>query len=562
MSLNTKASPFKLNSAWKVFTIIFLVNLLQAILSPLLNDEPYYWLYAQYPSWGYFDHPPMIAFLIRLGTFLLPGEIGVRLFGLILGSLTFFLIYQIIESETVKSVNYKLLGLLLFSSLFLNLYSFLAIPDTPLLFFAALFLYTYRRYLQNDGLLNAFILGVVAALLLYSKYHGILLIGFTVLSNIKLLRRPSFYVVFILTVLLFSPHIYWQIQHDYPTIRFQLLERTNNFNIGNVFSYIGEQAGVTGPVILLLFSILYKPKNQFQKTLKYNVVGIFVFFLVSSFKEMVNVHWTGIAWPSMLCLAYLFIDDLKRGRRYITWLLVFNLLIVLVFRLDFIINFFQVSNFNDKNPLVMARELNQRSGGHPLVFKDAYNEPSYIMFYTHQHSFAVNNIWYKKTQFNYLPALENEFQSKTVSLVSNDPINNTSQKIHIKKGKKYFITTVTNFSSFSTGVKINAQGFKSLNSLAESEVTISIESDLDAAAISLFKQKGGYLVLALTNKKNNHGFAFSYNGKLNLSNKDPFQFTFKAPAEKGDYTAVFSLVTKVDNFLVGFNSNTYNVEVR
>jgi len=32
------------------------------------TDEPYYWLWSHGLAWGYFDHPPMIAYFIRLGT--------------------------------------------------------------------------------------------------------------------------------------------------------------------------------------------------------------------------------------------------------------------------------------------------------------------------------------------------------------------------------------------------------------------------------------------------------------------------------------------------------------
>ena len=34
----------------------------------LAEDEAYYWLWSQQLSTGYFDHPPAIAYAIRLGT--------------------------------------------------------------------------------------------------------------------------------------------------------------------------------------------------------------------------------------------------------------------------------------------------------------------------------------------------------------------------------------------------------------------------------------------------------------------------------------------------------------
>ncbi|HEY9535038.1 MAG TPA: glycosyltransferase family 39 protein, partial [Mucilaginibacter sp.] len=219
MRSNHLTKPFWVNKFVWLLSFVLIINIVQACCSALLNDEPYYWIYAQYLSWGYFDHPPMIALLIKLGGTIAGGEIGVRLFPLVLGSGTFYFICKIIAGETDGEVNFKLLALLLFSSLFLNLYSFLAIPDTPMLFFGTLFLYIYRKYLNRDDLVNAVLLGVVAALLLYSKYHGILIIIFTLLSNLQLLRRRSFYLIAMIVVILYAPHIYWEISHDFPTIR-------------------------------------------------------------------------------------------------------------------------------------------------------------------------------------------------------------------------------------------------------------------------------------------------------------------------------------------------------
>src|SRR5688572_7253313 len=63
-----------------------LVRLIIAALTPLFPDETYYWEWSRHLATGYFDHPPMIAWLIRAGT-LLAGDtpLGVRLFPVIAG---------------------------------------------------------------------------------------------------------------------------------------------------------------------------------------------------------------------------------------------------------------------------------------------------------------------------------------------------------------------------------------------------------------------------------------------------------------------------------------------
>ena len=77
----------------------FVINLLQAIFTGLHSDESYYWMYSENLAWGYFDHPPMVAMFIHLGHLLLPGELGVRIFIVLLSTLTFALILNELNEQ-------------------------------------------------------------------------------------------------------------------------------------------------------------------------------------------------------------------------------------------------------------------------------------------------------------------------------------------------------------------------------------------------------------------------------------------------------------------------------
>src|SRR3954463_10899051 len=65
-----------------VLTISALVGLrlVSAALTPLTFDEAYYWMWSKHLAGGYYDHPPMVAVVIRLGTMIAGDtELGVRL---------------------------------------------------------------------------------------------------------------------------------------------------------------------------------------------------------------------------------------------------------------------------------------------------------------------------------------------------------------------------------------------------------------------------------------------------------------------------------------------------
>ena len=101
-----------------VFVIIwFILNLIQSYFTEIIDDEAYYWVYSQALEWGYFDHPPMIALLIRLGSSLVPGALGVRLLPSLLGAATVFLVFEMLK-DLVR--DQRLLMLAIFSILRLN----------------------------------------------------------------------------------------------------------------------------------------------------------------------------------------------------------------------------------------------------------------------------------------------------------------------------------------------------------------------------------------------------------------------------------------------------------
>ena len=112
----------------------FLLGLLQALFTELQDDEAYYWVYARFLDWGYFDHPPMTALLIKGGGLIFGNELGVRIFPLLLNTATLWLTERLIPER-----NRLLFYSLCLSVAVLQIIGFWAVPDVPLLFFTALF---------------------------------------------------------------------------------------------------------------------------------------------------------------------------------------------------------------------------------------------------------------------------------------------------------------------------------------------------------------------------------------------------------------------------------------
>ena len=194
----------------------------------------------------------------------------------------------------------------------LQLGGILAAPDIPLFFFTVLFFIVYRNFIKKAGIIQILSLSVVIALLIYSKYHGILVVLFTLISNKKLLAKPATYIVVLFSFILLIPHFLWQILHDFPSMQYQLFERVSPpYRMSFTSDFILGQLLMAGPLIgwLLIWSAFkYKAVTTFDRTMLYVLVGFYMLFFISSFFTRTEVNWT---IPIIVPLVYLSYNYLK-----------------------------------------------------------------------------------------------------------------------------------------------------------------------------------------------------------------------------------------------------------
>lgn len=398
-----------------LFLFVWLIlNLLQAAFTETHNDESYYWIYTQQLQWGYFDHPPMVALIIDLGYSLFQNELGLRLGNVILiTAALWFLIRTIPEAYRNEPVIY----LLVLSIPFLNYLGFLVFPDGPLIAFGAVFLYFYQHWLQKHEIKYAIILGICGAAMLYSKYHAGLFFVLIVLSNLSLLRNAHFYLVAGISLILFLPHIWWQYQHDFPSIRFHLVERSSSFELKYALRFIGEQILAVGPIIII--GCFIKSKDTFERGLVFLVRGFLIFFLFSSLRGIVHVQWTSLAWlPAIYLVTKFWIE--KRPNNWWYSLLVPLVVLTLLLRLYIGTGLFSGQKIGPhffKGQKEWYKALSEEVGDRPLVFLYDLKEPSAYTFYTRKSAIAIYPDGEKKSQYD-LWEKEKTLKGKAVVMAS------------------------------------------------------------------------------------------------------------------------------------------------
>ena len=300
-------------------------------LVELSYDEAYYWIYSQFLSWGYFDHPPMVAIFIKAGASLFDNEFGVRLFFNIASILTLYTLW------TMTNKKKPYIFLMLSCSLpLVQASGFLALPDTPLLLFSVLFIKQTFKYLEKDTLKNALLLALTIALMFYSKYHGLLVVILTVLAIPHVCKRKTFWLVVAGSVLLYLPHMYWQYTNDFISFKFHLTGRAEkHFELKNILDYITSQIGLFGIFIFFSFLINIRKinfKNSKERILAFNVLGFLGLLFFVSFRNQIEANWTVSACGCFILLMYILFDRTEASRKKVLLLSSLSILLIIVLR--------------------------------------------------------------------------------------------------------------------------------------------------------------------------------------------------------------------------------------
>lgn len=442
MLLSTQTAKQSDKPIWYFLLCWTILNVIQASTLELHADEAYYWMYSRFLDWGYFDHPPMVALFIRFGDSIAHTELCLRLLTVIVSTISIYLLWLILKKYAVNAWAFILV---VSGMLILHIYGFTTTPDAPLFFFAVLFYYFYQRYIDEDKWSTAIILGVVIAGMFYSKYHAVLLIAFTVISNIKLFKRPSFYLVTALAVALYIPHILWQINHNFPTVNYHLYEQAMKvYNAENSYLYIPGQLLMAGPIIgwfLFYSAFTIKIKDAFIRCLLVNGIGTFAFFFFSTFRGEAQPHWTLIAFAPLVMLSLIRFNQKGGTPKWFNTVAIINIIFVVGLRLGMIFQWHAVTQIGQIKSYYgfrdWAQTVHQKIGDSYLITDRGFQNPSKYNYYTNSlKAFSYDSRYYRRTQYDIWP-IEEKLQHQRAYYLLDAPETNVNEEIKVKAGTWY-----------------------------------------------------------------------------------------------------------------------------
>ena len=218
-------------SVQRAFLVIAALTGWLAATAPVFSQEAYYWTYAQNLDLSYFDHPPLTAWLIWLGTQVFgDGCVGIRLCTWLCGLVTTWIGVLLLRDFGVRTggqVAWVLAGIV---SPILAMTHFLANPDGPLVVCWTLVMWSLWRA-RGGGVGWWLLAGLAAGGALLGKYSAVFLAfsgGALLLLDRPLRRqllRPWPWLAVLIAAGVFLPVVLWNMQHDYASFRFQTAGR-------------------------------------------------------------------------------------------------------------------------------------------------------------------------------------------------------------------------------------------------------------------------------------------------------------------------------------------------
>ena len=540
---------------------ILVLNLLQAHFTELIYDEAYYWHFSKNMAWGYFDHPPMVALMIKISSLLFDGELGVRFVSCLLSAGTFILMWMAIDNPAKKKFIPHFF-VLVFSMTLLNAYGFFTLPDTPLLFFTALFLLVYKQFIKRPSLALSLVLGLGMAALMYSKYHAVLVIFFVLLSNLKLVLDKYAWLAVITALFCYTPHFVWLYEHDFIAIKYHLFERPNapydfeKYTLGFLVNLVAI-FGLTFPLVYYAL-IKSRSKDRFTKALLYLTYGVLIFFFISSFNRRVQTQWIIVVSIPMAIVVFTYIMENAGVRKWLFRLGLINIAIILFLRLGLVFEpLFPVYYETHGNKLWMD-EIQSTAGSHPVVFENSYRNAPMYAFYTGETSFSLNNINYRQNQYS-IDNSEEAVQHKKVLYVSKY-LNKREFTFPKISGSVYYAHFIDNFESFrKLRCIVKERKFKWGDEIYNVEVFNPYSNDI---ALKKLKFAVAYLNEAKQFKELIPIELVPANDKLrHLSSNDTTLFTFRLPKPvKTESPQYFKIVISENGLRYGLNSKTIKLD--
>ena len=289
-----------------------------APIVPLAFDEAYYWRWSTNLSVGYFDHPPLVAWLIAAGTWIAgETEFGIRLVPLVLSVPASWAVWR---SAVIlfDDRNLAMTALVFFNLvLIVSVGTVLATPDASLLIASAFLLYCLAKVSKSGQPVWWIAAGLVTGIGCLAKFTAIFWLPsvfiwlFLVPKMRPWLATPWPWLGVVTALVVFFPNLAWNATHDWITFAKQFGRVAGDaFAPHHLIDHLGQQIGMATPIIFLfgwlgLAAFITRRGGSANSRI---LLGALVwpttaYFIFHGLHDRVEGNWTGPIFPAFVVAA-------------------------------------------------------------------------------------------------------------------------------------------------------------------------------------------------------------------------------------------------------------------
>lgn len=307
-----------LRQTWLAISALVLVRLVAAAVTPLSFDEAYYWTWAKHLAGGYYDHPPMVAVVIRLGTMIAGDtEFGVRVVSVLLALPMSWAVYEtaamLFGGRRVASTATILLNVTLMAAVG----TMIVTPDAPLMVASSFVLYTLAKVTTTERGAWWLAVGLAVGAALLSKYTALffgpaILVWLVVVPKMRRwLLSPWSYLGGVVAFAVCAPVILWNAEHHWVSFIKQFgRARITHLTLRYVAEIVPTQILFASPFVFILgamglYAIATKRGGAFVARALLNAVIwiVVLYFTWHSLHSRVEANWFSPIYPAFAIVA-------------------------------------------------------------------------------------------------------------------------------------------------------------------------------------------------------------------------------------------------------------------
>ena len=347
------------NRFYLLIAVVLIIKVFFALMVPMTGDEAYFIFWAKFPDYGYYDHTPMVAWILTAFLSVSDMELWIRLPAILFSMLISWIIYKVVcQKDNDNSEIIAIYASSLYLLIPVNLIAVLMTTDTPLIWWSFLCGISYYQAQKQDSFSWYLICGLFLGLAFLSKFFSGLMAFAFLIHTVFFVRRglkPYIGLFIIFTALLPSVilNLIWNYNNCWNNYLFNLINRTqgSSFSFTNTGKYLLMLVFIMPPGFFYLFKnkntikLLFHNKSMDNIYLALFLIPILLFGFLSFFKN-IGLHWI-FSFIPFLVLGVARIFTISQLEKSVKFMSVFAALHVII--IGFIIlaapGLFQ---FNDK----------------------------------------------------------------------------------------------------------------------------------------------------------------------------------------------------------------------